>query len=108
MDSTSGEDREGPPLLYGQSRLPIAIAGIPVTAFQRFRRVEARFEDAIPWSAIATGFDFSGENVLLANRALGIFRPRQVSRGALSVKTTVPPAWRERRYDDIASEGNPL
>jgi len=26
----------------------------------------------------------------------------------LSVKTTVPPAWRERRYDDIASEGNPL
>ena len=77
---------------------------IRVAAFQRIRQLEARFGDAIPWSAIQTGFQFEGENVLLANLPKGIFRPRQMSRGALSVKTTVPPAGRERRYDDIASD----
>ena len=79
-------------------------ASIRVAAFQRVRELEARFGGAIPWNAIQTGFDFRGENVLLANRARGIFRPRQMSRGVLSVKTTVPRVGRERRYDDIASE----
>jgi len=79
-------------------------ASIRVAAFQRVRELEARFGGAMPWGAIAAGFDFQGENILLANRARGIFRPRQMSRGVLSVKTTVPREGRERRYDDIASE----
>lgn len=43
--------------------------------------------------------------VLIAGRARGIFRPRQMSRGALSIKTTVPRMGapggipdRDRRY----------
>jgi putative restriction endonuclease len=79
-------------------------ASIRVAVFQRVRALEARFGGAIPWRAIQIGFDFQGENVLLANRARGVFRPRQMARGVLSVKTTVPREGRERRYDDIAAE----
>ena len=54
----------------------------------------------LSWADIAEGFEFRGERVLLANRPLGIFRPRQLGVGALSIKTTVPRHGRVPRYDD--------
>ncbi len=48
--------------------------------------------------AISPEFNFPGEKGLLANRARGIFRPRQMS-WALSVKTTVPREGQGRRRD---------
>jgi len=77
---------------------------IRLAAFERVAELATKFGDAIPWKAIQVGVDIGAETVLLANRARGIFRPRQMSRGALSIKTTVPRHGRERRYDDIASE----
>src|SRR5579862_5505509 len=75
-----------------------------LAAFQRVRELEARFGDAIPWSAIDEGFAFHGERIHLSGKARGIFRPRQMSRGVLTIKTTVPREGRQRRYDDIASD----
>jgi len=56
-------------------------ASIRVAAFEHIRQLEARYGDSISWSAIQEGFEFHGENILLANRARGIFRPRQMSPG---------------------------
>jgi putative restriction endonuclease len=59
----------------------------------------------VTWGKIREGFHFRGEQVLLANRPRGIFRPVQLRRGALSIKTNVPREGRHRRYDDqIASD----
>lgn len=61
----------------------------------------------LTWADIAAGFEFRGERVLLANRPLGIFKPRQLKRGALSIKTTVPRQGRVPRYDDQIGGTNP-
>ena len=73
-------------------------------AFQRVRELGACFGDSIPWSAIDEGFLIGGERVHLATRPKGIFWPRQMRRGVLSIRTTAPRQGRERRYDDIASD----
>jgi putative restriction endonuclease len=77
---------------------------IRAAAFLRMRELEARYGGAIPWIEVTAPMMVAGEEVRLAGRARGIFRPRQMSRGALSIKTTVPRAGRTRRYDDIASD----
>jgi putative restriction endonuclease len=43
-------------------------------------------------------FLVQGEEIYLTNRARGIFKPRQMRRGVLSVKTTLPRIGRQRRY----------
>ena len=73
-------------------------------AFQRVRELEARFGDSIPWTAIDEGFLLNGERIHLVTRPKGIFWPRQMHRGVLSIRTTAPRRGRERRYDDIASD----
>jgi putative restriction endonuclease len=69
-------------------------------AFARLRLLEQVYGDDIPWSAISHGFECNGEKVLLANRAVGIFKPKQMRRGALSIKTTRPRAGRQNIYAD--------
>lgn len=60
----------------------------------------------LDWGRIAEGFEFRGERVLLATQAQGIFRPKQLGTGALSIKTTVPRTGRVKRYDDqVAGAG---
>lgn len=71
----------------------------------RLRLLEQVYGDDIPWSAIAHGFACNGEKVLLANRAVGIFKPRQIGRGALFIKTTRPRAGRQNVYAD-AEDGH--
>jgi putative restriction endonuclease len=69
-------------------------------AFARLRLLEQVYGDDIPWSAIRHGFACNGEKVRLANRAVGIFKPKQMRRGALSIKTTRPRAGRQNIYAD--------
>lgn len=58
-------------------------------AFERVRALELVFGDAIPNAAIRAGFELDGERVLLENQVKGIFKPRQMEFGALSIKTTM-------------------
>lgn len=73
---------------------------ILLAAFERVRWLERVFGDDIPWSEIMQGFDLSGQRILLANRARGIFKPRQMSRGIVSIKTTEPRSGRVNIYED--------
>jgi putative restriction endonuclease len=73
-------------------------------AFQRLVELTRLYGALLPWDEITKGFSFRGEPIYLATKAQGIFRPRQMRGGALSIKTIVPRRGRVARYDDIASE----
>ena len=60
---------------------------IRVAAFAAIEKLSRQWGGQIPWEAIRVGFQAGGETVLFANRAKGIFKPRQMS-AALSIKTT--------------------
>lgn len=62
------------------------------------------YGDEIPWSAIEKGVLVQNERVLLANKAVGIFKPKQMRVGALSIKTTIPRAGRINIYSDAEDE----
>ncbi len=68
-------------------------------AFAAIEKLSRQHGGQIPWEAIRVGFQAGGETVLFANRAKGIFKPRQMS-AALSIKTTVPRAGRSLWYRD--------
>ena len=68
-------------------------------AFAAIGKLSRQHGGQIPWEAIRVGFQAGGETVLFANRAKGIFKPRQMS-AALSIKTTVPRAGRSLWYRD--------
>lgn len=69
-------------------------------AFKRVAELELIYGDAIPNKAIRVGFEFEGEKVLLENQAQGIFKPRQMRAGALSIKTTMPRDGGVNIYND--------
>lgn len=69
-------------------------------AFERVRALELIYGDAIPSSAIEEGFKFHGETVLLVNRVRGIFKPKQMADGVLSIKTTIPRDGGVNIYND--------
>jgi hypothetical protein len=73
-------------------------------AFQRLAELTRLYGAVLPWEVVTQGFSFRGELIYFATRAQGIFRPRQMRGGALSIKTTIPRQGRTARYDDIASE----
>ena len=81
---------------------------IPVLtkAFDRVRWLERLYGDDIPWAAIQDGFELFGEKILLATKAEGIFKPKQMPRGIISIKTTKPRPGRQNIYEDReVSEG---
>ena len=53
----------------------------------------------VPWEKIHRGFQVGDEHIHFANRARGIFKPRQMT-AALSIKTTIPRAGRPTWYSD--------
>ena len=59
------------------------------------------FGGRLPWAHIHAGFSARGETIHFANRAKGIFKPKQMS-GALSIKTVVPKRGRKLWYEDQA------
>lgn len=69
-------------------------------AFAALEKLSRQWAGRIPWSALQSGFSTpDGQKVRFANRAQGIFKPRQMS-GALSIRTTVPRAGRSAWYSD--------
>ncbi len=74
-------------------------AAVRAAAFAELERLVRVHGSRLPWSVIARGFQCGGENVRFANRAVGIFKPRQMD-AALSIKTVVPRAGRRTWYRD--------
>ena len=73
-----------------------------MAAFAALDQLVIRHRGRVPWRAIAEGFDDGGRHVHFASRALGIFKPKQMT-AALSVRTTMPRRGRERWYQDQES-----
>ena len=73
-------------------------AALRLMAFSEVERRVMAFGRPLLWEQIIPTFEFAGHDIYLANRARGIFKPRQMQRGVLSVKTTVPREGRDRRY----------
>lgn len=69
-------------------------------AFAHCRQLMQRHAGAVPWAAIQAGFEFDDKRIYLGSTPRGIHRPRQLERGALSVKTTKPKQGQTARYDD--------
>ncbi len=69
-------------------------------AFARVHELEQGYGDAVPWAAIRQGIEFNGESVLLANQVQGIFKPKQMERGPISIKTTIPKGDAVNIYND--------
>ena len=72
---------------------------IRAKAFDVLEHLSLEYNGRIPWHRIKAGFEFQGKNIKFASRALGIFKPSQMS-AALSVKTVVPRAGRNIWYQD--------
>lgn len=72
-------------------------------ALHAVERLALECNGRIPWSRIAEGFTYKGQTILFASKALGIFKPKEMS-GALSVKTVKPRAGRRIWYRDQASD----
>ena len=88
-----------------QNLLPTVIndTQIRVSAFDHIKALKVKCGGPLPWTEISKGVHIGGEHFFLSGRARGIFRPRQMRRGVLSIKSTEPRVGRMRRYDDIAS-----
>ena len=82
--------------------LPIRLA-----AFDALEHLTGLHGPALHWQVLKQGFTYQSQRVLFFNKAVGIFKPRQMKAGALSIKTTVPKAGREARYDDEVASDNP-
>ena len=80
---------------------------IRAAAFAAIEKLSREWGGQIPWEALREGFQADGERVLFANRAKGIFKPRQMS-AALSIKTTVPRSGRLTWYRDQGFESASL
>ncbi len=80
---------------------------IRAAAFVAISQLSRQFNDHVPWDAIRDGFFMAGERIWFANRAKGIFKPKQMS-AALSIKTTVPRSGRIRWYRDQDPESSNL
>ena len=72
---------------------------IRTAALLAIEKLSAHWHGRVPWSEIAKGFVFDGESVLFANRAKGIFKPKQMT-AALSIKSGVPRSGRPIWYRD--------
>lgn len=75
-------------------------AQIRAAAFVELKKRVQLHGQCLPWSEVIRTFRVGTEEVYIANRARGIFKPRQMARGVLSVKSTLPRVGRARRYID--------
>jgi len=72
--------------------------------FDKVSQLELIYGDAIPAAAIREGFKYAGDNVQLENQVIGIFKPRQMEKGALSIKTTMPRGGGINIYNDQVND----
>jgi putative restriction endonuclease len=73
-------------------------------AFQRLKAISQEHSSDVPWDAIAKPVPFRDGEFFLASRAIGIFKPKQMPDGILSIKTVVPKQGRINIYSDGASD----
>ncbi|MCH4562185.1 HNH endonuclease [Halomonas sp. EGI 63088] len=73
-------------------------------AFQRLKAILQEYSSDVPWDVIAKPVPFDGGAFFLASRAIGIFKPKQMPDGILSIKTVVPKQGRINIYSDGASD----
>lgn len=69
-------------------------------AFKHIKKLELLYGDSIPSAVIEEGFLLNGELVRLDSRAVGIFKPRQMAEGVLSIKTTMSRDGAASIYND--------
>jgi putative restriction endonuclease len=69
-------------------------------AFAEINRRVQICGSSLPWEEIIRTFRIGEEEIFITNRARGIFKPKQMQRGILSVKSTSPRTGRTRRYVD--------
>ena len=75
-------------------------APLRAAAFAAIEKLSRQWAGRVPWKDIEPGFRAArGERILFANRAKGIFKPRQMS-AALGIETTAPRAGRSPWYRD--------
>ena len=72
---------------------------VRAAAFAAMEKLCLQGSGRVSWEAIDAGFEIDGQKMLFANRARGIFKPRQLE-AALSVKTTIPRQGRQPWYRD--------
>ena len=70
------------------------------SAFKAVRKLQLIHGNEIPWREITKGFEYLGEKVFFASTANGIFKPKEMAAGLLSIKTTAPKKGAIARYDD--------
>lgn len=73
-------------------------------AFRRLKAISQDYSGDIPWDVIAEPAPFDNSAFFLASRAIGIFKPKQMPDGILSIKTVVPKQGRINIYSDGASD----
>lgn len=69
-------------------------------AFKHVKQLELLYGDSIPSAVIEEGFLLNGELVRLDSRAVGIFKPKQMAEGVLSIKTTMSRDGAASIYND--------
>jgi len=73
-------------------------------AFKRLEAITQQYSNDVPWEAIAQPVLLNGESFFIASRAIGIFKPKQMTDGILSIKTVVPKQGRINIYSDGTSD----
>jgi len=63
------------------------------------QRLWRRFGDAVPWAAISAGFTVQRERIALLSPQ-GVFKPAQMRRGVLSVRTVIGSRYDDTRVSD--------
>ncbi|MDT0501408.1 MULTISPECIES: HNH endonuclease signature motif containing protein [unclassified Halomonas] len=73
-------------------------------AFKRLQDISQEYSNDAPWEAISQPVPLDRESFLIASRAIGIFKPKQMPDGILSIKTVVPKQGRINIYSDGTSD----
>ena len=64
------------------------------------QRLWRRYGDAVPWGPITEGFEHRGERIRFLSPFEGVYKPRQLQRGALSVRSTIASQYDDERVTD--------
>lgn len=64
------------------------------------QRLWRRHGDAVPWSAISDGFRYQGERIPFFSTFEGVYKPKQLQVGALSVRSTLASQYEDERVSD--------
>lgn len=64
------------------------------------QRLWRRHGDAVPWSAISRGFPYGDDRIPFFSTFEGVYKPKQLTTGALSVRTTLASRYDDERVSD--------